>query len=441
MKKLMVFSVIAIMLLTTLFGCTKSETPKSQTPENTQESVAQDQTEKTDSNDNGKEISGTITYLTSQPLYAKNSDSINTELQKVYPNLDVRIEHISDNYEAVLKTKMASSNAPDIFCWQGYLAMAPFVEDNKVADLSNEGFDKIVFPNFLESGKKDGKQYGIPTMMQSLGLLYNKDVFEKAGITELPRTISALKEAVEKIKAIGVQPFTSGLKDQWVCYDLFWFAQTPVIDDMMGWYNAMNEGTASFRTERTEEMFKLFDFIYENSGDKPLSSDFAEMCHQLASGKAAMAIQGDWAYEETQKIDPNANLGMIGLPVSEDPTEATIMADSAEILFVSEQSENKVAAIAFIKWMLSKEGAEYLGSINKTPSTSSLKPVIDLNPFAADASKWINDGNKAVPFAWNFWAPGIMDVVGKNMQAYFSGSITLDEFFQDLDDQWAKTVK
>ena len=157
------------------------------------------------------------------------------------------IEHISDNYEAVLKTQMASSNAPDIFSWQGYLAMVPFVEDNKVADLSNESFDSIVFPNFLESGKKDGRQYGIPTIMQSLGLLYNKDVFEKAGITEIPRTISALKEAVEKIKAIGVQPFTSGLKDQWVCYDLFWFAQTPVMDDMMGWYNAMNEGKASFQ--------------------------------------------------------------------------------------------------------------------------------------------------------------------------------------------------
>ena len=136
-----------------------------------------------------------------------------------------------------------------------------------------------------------------------------------------------------------------------------------------------------FRTERTEKCSSSFDFIYENSGDKPLSSDFAEMCHQLAAGTAAMAVQGDWAYEETQKIDPNANLGMMGLPVSEDPAESAIMADSAEILFVSEQSENKEAAVAFIKWMLSKEGAEYLGSITKTPSTSFLKPVIELNPL------------------------------------------------------------
>ncbi|NLM76026.1 MAG: extracellular solute-binding protein [Clostridiaceae bacterium] len=438
MKKLMAFFLVVVLLLTMAAGCAKSQAPVS-TPDGQNQT---DQTDsKTDSNDStDNEISATITYLTSQPLYAKNSDAINEELHKVHPKINVIIEHISDNYEAVLKTQMASSNAPDIFSWQGYLAMVPFVEDNKVADLSNESFDSIVFPNFLESGKKDGRQYGIPTIMQSLGLLYNKDVFEKAGITEIPRTISALKEAVEKIKAIGVQPFTSGLKDQWVCYDLFWFAQTPVMDDMMGWYNAMNEGKASFRTERTEKMFELFDFIYENSGDKPLSSDFAEMCHQLAAGTAAMAVQGDWAYEETQKIDPNANLGMMGLPVSEDPAESAIMADSAEILFVSEQSENKEAAVAFIKWMLSKEGAEYLGSITKTPSTSSLKPVIELNPFAADANKWVNDGNKAVPFAWNFWAPGIMDVVGKNIQAYFSGSITLDEFFEDLDNQWAKTV-
>ena len=92
--------------------------------------------------------------------------------------------------------------------------------------------------------------------------------------------------------------------------------------------------------------------------------------------------------------------------------------------------------MAFVKWMLSKEGAEFLGSLTNTPSTSAAHPSIEANPFAAAADQWINDGNKTAAFAWNYWAPGIMDVVGKNMQEYFMGNMTLEELTADLDAQW-----
>lgn len=387
----------------------------------------------------GSEIKGTVTYMTAVPTYAKASNEIAAEVKKIYPDLDVKIEHVSDNYEAVLKAKMSSNSAPDIFKWSGFLGMKPMVEGNKVADLSDEGFEELIQPAYIESGKCDGKQYGIPTISQSVGLLYNKDVFKKAGITEPPKTISELKSAAEKVKEIGVQPFSSGLKEQWVCYDMFWFTQSPFLD-MAKWYDDMNAGTASFKNEHSEEMFSLLDYIYKNSGDKPLSDDFAELCHQLAGGDTAMAVQGDWAYEETQKIDPDANLGMVGLPVSENPEEATMLVDSEEILFVSEDSPNKEGAVAFLKWMLSKEGAEFLGNLTGTPSVSAAEAEIEMSPFAEETQKWVADGGKTAPFAWNYWAPGIQDVVGKNMQEYFSENMTADQMFEDLDAQWSKTV-
>ena len=426
MKRFAALFLAMILALSLLVGCG----PKNNNQQN------DGKTPDGDGDSQTSELSGEITYMTATPIYAKMSNEINAEFNKLYPNVKVNIEHVSDNYESVLKAKMGSNSAPDVFTWQGYLAMKDFVNGGKVADLSNEGFDELVLPNFLPAGQMDGKQYGIPTMVQSVGLLYNKDVFEEAGITEVPRTVSALKEAIEKVKAIGVQPFSSGLKEQWVCYDLFWFAQTPVMDDMMGWYDAMNAGTGSFMTDKMADVFEIFDLLYANSGDKPLADDFAEMAHQLAAGDAAMAVQGDWTYDETQKIDPDANLGMIGFPVDEDPANSTVLADAAEILYISADSENKEAAVAFVKWMLSKEGAEFLGSLTNTPSTSAAHPSIEANPFAAAADQWINDGNKTAAFAWNYWAPGIMDVVGKNMQEYFMGNMTLEELTADLDAQW-----
>lgn len=388
--------------------------------------------------DNTEKEPVTINYLTSSMDYAKENDAINEELQKIYPYLTVNIEHIADNYEAVLKTKLQTDSAPDVFSGQGYVAMEPYVEAGQVENLSDSGLKECLLENYVEAGSMDGELYGIPTQTSALGLLYNKDALQEAGIDEPPKTISELQEAVEKLNDAGIQPFTSGLKDQWVCYSLFFYAQSPVIEDMSLWYESMNSGEGSFKNDKTEEIFELFDLIYENSGDKALSSDFTELCLQLSTGEAAMAVQGTWAYNELTKMNPDANIGLAGLPIDDNPDNATILSDVGEVLFVSSQSEHKDAAIDFIKWTLSKEGAEFLSSMSKAGSPSNANPELELPDLMADATEWINEGKKTAPFAWSYWTSGIMDLAGKDMQAYFSGTMTMEEMMDDLDAQWAR---
>lgn len=381
----------------------------------------------------------TINYLTSSMQFAKASDEINAELHKVYPYINVNIEHIADNYEAVLKTKIQTDSAPDVFSWQGYVAMVPYVEAGHVEDLTDAGLKELLYDSYAEAGMLNGKLYGIPTATQTFGLLYNKDAFEKAGVEGTPKTITELKDVIEKCKAAGIQPFASGLKEQWVCYQWFWYAQTPVVDDMMAWYNEMNAGTSSFKNEKTDDIFALYDLLYENCGSKPLSSDFTEMCHLLGTGEAAMALEGDWSYDEAMKVNPEAKLGMIGLPIDENPENATVLSDVAEVLFVSSQSKHKEAAIDFLKWVLSKEGAEVMCTIGGTGSPSNQGPEIELTALAADGNNWISEGNRISAWSWNYWAPGIMDLAGKDLQAYFSGQMTQEEMIADLDAQWAKS--
>ena len=58
--------------------------------------------------------------------------------------------------------------------------------------------------NFLEtplsSNVYDGKTYGVPQVTDTLGLMYNKALFEKAGITEAPTTWDEVAEAAELLK-------------------------------------------------------------------------------------------------------------------------------------------------------------------------------------------------------------------------------------------------
>ena len=49
-----------------------------------------------------------------------------------------------------------------------------------------------------------------------MGLIYNKDCFEKAGIDKLPTNMDELEEACKKLKDAGITPFALASKETWV---------------------------------------------------------------------------------------------------------------------------------------------------------------------------------------------------------------------------------
>ena len=54
----------------------------------------------------------------------------------------------------------------------------------------------------------------VPLDLQFYNGFYNKDLFTKAGITSFPKTWDELFTACDKLKAIGVTPFTYGTGGQ-----------------------------------------------------------------------------------------------------------------------------------------------------------------------------------------------------------------------------------
>lgn len=420
MKKKLAAALASAMAVSMLAGCGGAPASESSTAPGSQSTLEKEPVE--------------ITFLSNSMYLSKASDEINESLQKQYPYLTVNIEHVADNYEAVLKTKLQTGGDLDLFSFTTGAAAKPFVEAGQVVDLSGTGLEEMLLESSAEAGKVDGKLYCTPISMQCSGLLYNKECFEKAGIEAAPRTLSELEDAVEKLNSVGIQPFASALKEQWVCYQWFWFAQSPFID-MPQWYADMNAGTGSFDQEGTREFFKVFDLIYQNCGENPLSSDYTNMCQLLGTGEAAMSILGDFAYPEAIKFNPEAQLGLSGVPVSENPEDAVVLTNASGV-FVSAASEKQEAAIDFLRWVNSKEGTELISRLDGAGSTASCNPDLDLVGFAADGMKWIEDGNRSLPATWNYWGPGIMDAVGKDFQAYFAGDMTLDQMFEDLDSQW-----
>ena len=77
------------------------------------------------------------------------------------------------------------------FASLGYLYAldgTPLLEDNEFLETP------------LSSNVYDGKTYGVPQVTDTLGLMYNKQLFEKAGITEPPTTWDEVADAAQALK-------------------------------------------------------------------------------------------------------------------------------------------------------------------------------------------------------------------------------------------------
>lgn len=97
------------------------------------------------------------------------------------------------NYFQVLKTKLNSGQGPDIFGGQSGVSDLKVnynVEANAV-DLSNQEWVKREDPAAVSQATVNGKVYGQEIWDIYSGywvIVYNKDIFQKAGITSVPAT-------------------------------------------------------------------------------------------------------------------------------------------------------------------------------------------------------------------------------------------------------------
>jgi raffinose/stachyose/melibiose transport system substrate-binding protein len=143
----------------------------------------------------------------------------------------------------------------------------------------------------------NGKQYGVPYDLHTVGFWYRKDLFAKAGITTPPTTLAALQSDDTKLKAAHIVPIAVGSKDKWP--DAFWWE-----------YFALREcPTATLKAAMKSVNLSASCFMQAGNqlksfmATKPFQGGFLGTPSQVGAGssagmvanaKAAMELQGDW---------------------------------------------------------------------------------------------------------------------------------------------------
>ena len=129
-----------------------------------------------------------------------------------HPNVTINVETVQGNdYNTSLKAKMLNDDKPEIFC----TGFSGLVEDYKdyVEDLSDQPWVSHIRPEFKGDVTLDDKVYGLPLSVEGYGLVYNKEIFEAAGIDGAKlTTYDAIDEA---FAALQKKIDNGDLKDQY----------------------------------------------------------------------------------------------------------------------------------------------------------------------------------------------------------------------------------
>lgn len=371
---------------------------------------------------------------------AEALNRLKAEYEKEHPGIKLDIQTVGGgaDYGAALKAKFASGEEPDIFNNGGYRDLETWL--GNLEDLSDQPWVADTIEVAKEPMTKDGKIYGQPMNLEGYGFLYNKDLFEKAGITDVPKTLSQLEEAAKKLEAAGVTPFANGYQELWVLGNHALNVAFAHQDDPNGFVQGLNDGTAIIAGNPVfEQWIKLLDLTLKYGNKNPLTTDYNTEMTMFASGEVAMTQQGNWTQVQIDGINPNLNIGILPMPINED-------AEANDKLFVgvpnnwviNKNSAMKEEAKEFLNWLVTSEtGKHYIAKEFKfIPAFTTIEATSDdLGDLGAEVVKYSQDGKS---LSWNFnkFPDGAMNEFGSKMQSYIAGKSDAARLLEDLQKSW-----
>ncbi|PAB59691.1 ABC transporter substrate-binding protein [Anaeromicrobium sediminis] len=389
---------------------------------------------------------------------AKELENAARDYEAEHPDVKINIQTVGggDDYGAALKARFQSGNEPDIYNVGGPQDLKDWT--SKLEDLSNEPWVEKALDGVLSGATMDGKVYALPFNIEGYGFVYNKGIFEAAGID--PTKIvdyASLEEAVKtldgKIKAGELKEkyptleavFEYAAKETWVTG--LHTSNVALSQEFPSSLDAYNSKNVEFKYG--DSLKKIIDLQadYSSNGKtraKLNAVDYSTQVEQgLAIERVAIIQQGNWVYGGVKSIDEKVadNLAILPMPVvgaKEDSIPVGVPMHWA----INKDSDDasKAAAKDFLNWLYTSEkGKDYV--VNKFYFIPAFKGYENFEPqdSLGKAVKAYAEAGKTVPWVFMGYPTGWgMDMLGANIQKYLAGEMTWDELIKDSQERWTK---
>jgi multiple sugar transport system substrate-binding protein len=211
-------------------------------------------------------------------------------------NIEVELTVLSENYAQSVDIAFAGNQAPDLlriksgntetFVKKGYLAPI----DSYLNDETKKKFSGLLIDRVNQF---DGKLYSLPNTGLTLRLVYNQELFEKAGITQPPASLQEMVDAAKKItdmgKKDGIYGFALNFKNPKSAFD----RSVREILSLSGYHGlGYDVKTGKFDFAPYAEVMKYFKQMQDHGSILPGAAtlDIDPMRAQFAAGKIGMYL-------------------------------------------------------------------------------------------------------------------------------------------------------
>lgn len=372
------------------------------------------------------------------------------EAYKAETGVTVAIESMGGgvNIQDTLKGYYQADNMPDIFVcgsdadfgnWTGLLA-----------DLSDQPWAADTDAGYKDA---DGKIIGFPYTTEAIGLAYNADILEKAGID--PASITGPESMKAAFETLDAKKDELGLTAVigWCCEakDLYWSTGSHSFANYLDaglsrddtTYSDMLADGGKIDAERFQHYAEMIALFNQYSDPALLTSGtYDQQILGFASGKYAFVTQGSWigttmTSDDAAQYEEAGNFKVGMIPYAFEEGIDTILTNSPSWWAVF-QNDNTQKAEDFLTWLAGDEGQKFLVEDAGFISPFKSCKYVASDPFAQTISDYTAAGKTS---SWHWLknkASLDQNVLGQLYLDYALGNIPdAATFTQVVSDQIA----
>lgn len=223
-----------------------------------------------------------------------------------------------------------------------YASMGVF-ED--ITELYNSWEDANFLEGSINSCYYEDKLYGLPWGNNCLGLFYNKEMLDAAGIA-VPTTWSELEAACEKLTT----DTSKGLAISAIGNEEGTFQYMP-------WLLSSGGSVSDLTSEGSKKSMSYLSGLIDKGyiSRECVNWTQADAEKQFASGQAAMMINGPWQFSGLASDAPDLEYGVAKVPKSDDGVYASVLGGENVAIC---KGANVEASWKFLTWITSKEKSQ-----------------------------------------------------------------------------------
>lgn len=277
---------------------------------------------------------------------------------KANPDIKVNLEFVP--YEGLHdKTVLAqgSGSGYDVVLFD-VIWPAEYATNNVLVDVTSRVTDEMkkgVLPGAWTTVNYDGKSYGMPWILDTKYLFYNKEILEKAGIKTPPKTWAELSEQAKIIKDKGL--LATPIAWSWAQAEAVICDYTTLVSAYGGEF--LKDGKPAFGEGGGLDALKYMVDSYKSGLTNPNSKEFLEedVRNVFQNGEAAFALNWTYMYNMANGGKDSKVAGKVGIvpaPGVEGKSEVSAVNGSMG-LGITSTSQHQEEAWKYIVHMTSQE--------------------------------------------------------------------------------------